>query len=97
MQEKMLTNSHINIKIFSFKLIENGEYVVNLQCMNMNKMFGMKKKPLSHKLLVSLLIENEEYTGNKHWTSILVNGLNALYTGYIYIDNNLSYEVYWLN
>lgn len=46
MQEKMLTNSHINIKIFSFKLIENGEYVVNLQCMNMNKMFGMKKKSL---------------------------------------------------
>lgn len=30
MQEKMLTNSNIKIKLFSFKLIDNGEYVVNL-------------------------------------------------------------------
>lgn len=30
MQEKMLTNSHINIKLFSFKLIENEEYILNI-------------------------------------------------------------------
>lgn len=45
MQEKMLTNinTHINIKLFSFKLIDNVEYIVNLQCIKMDKMFERKK------------------------------------------------------
>lgn len=30
MQEKMLTNSHVNIKLFSFKLIKNEEYILNI-------------------------------------------------------------------
>lgn len=30
MREKMLTNSHINIKLFSLKLIENEENILNI-------------------------------------------------------------------
>lgn len=88
MQEKMLTNinTHINIKLFSFKLIDNVEYIVNLQCIKHGKNVWEEK---NHNLLLSLLIENEGYTENIHWTSILVNGLNGIYTEYIFIKNIL--------
>lgn len=54
----------------------------------MDKMFE-RKKIITYYIVLSLLIENEGYTENIHWTSILVNGLNGIYTEYIYIKNIL--------
>lgn len=49
----------------------------------MDKMFE-RKKIITYYIVLSLLIENEGYTENIHWTSILVNGLNGIYTEYTY-------------